>query len=478
MGKNLAVFLATARFVARFSIKTLSIMAKVSLFLDRRSTHPSVKILMNVGKENSMLATGVVLECCEQWQPDNLKGPVVGHTMAKIYNMQLRGKLTAAQEALAMLMLGKSGDFTIKDLKDEILSRIDPEKYSEAKKEKGEEELRKNGVLSVYRRFLATKDGRTWNIYETTLRRIREYCEDMRGTKEAKYYEQISRGGIGSDAGEKYLQLLQFSDINLDWIDGFVRRMEKTMDAASRSIHLRNLRAVNNYAVKYEYTNSYVWKRYTIEKKSSTVIPISDREFADLFSFDLSERGDLGMYRDIALLGFYLIGINIVDMHALTNADYRNGYIYYTRSKTKRKYCIKVEPEAAELIEKYRNEDKSPGAKLLSWAARYKTHMSFNQHMNEEGLQRIGPTEREKIEGSYHGRNHTIYHAIVPGMTYYRLRHYWGFVAAKIRIPKEVAALCLGHGKKTVTDVYYTFQQEDIDNANRKVIDYVIKLIK
>lgn len=452
-------------------------MAKVSLYLDCRKSKPSVKLLLNAGAKNSMIATGILLDCPEQWQPDEAKGPIFGHAMARAYNSKVRAMLQAAQDALSVLML-EGNEITIEALRWAVMKRIDPNRHERETAKADDEAMKRNGLLAVYRKFLTTKEGRTWEIYETTLRRIREYCEDMKGDGGSEDYARISRGGIGSDKGEQYLQRLQFSEITLDWIDGFERRLGRTMDVNARSIHLRNLRAVCNYALTYEYTTYYAWRRFTIKKKEGDVHPITDNQFRDLFSFDLSNRSDLQLYRDTALLGFLLIGINIVDLHALRNCDYRNGYIYYERAKTHRKYCIKVEPEAAELIEKYRNEDRSPGAKLLDWAARYKTHQSFNQHLNEEGLKRIGPTEREKIEGSYHGRNHIIYHPIVPDMTYYRMRHYWGFTAAKVGISKEVAALCLGHGKKTVTDVYYTFEQEDIDMANRKVIDHVMKLLK
>lgn len=451
-------------------------MAKVSLFLDRRKNKPSVKLLLNAGNRNAMIATGVVLDCPEQWQPDEPNGPIFGHAMARTYNSKVRSMIHAAQDALAVLVLEHT-DINIDILRSAVLKRIDPDRHEREKNKEEEESLKKNSVLTVYRKFLNTKEGRTWEIYETTLRRIREYCEDKKGDGSKEDYARISRGGIGSDKGEQYLQRLQFNEITLDWIDGFERRLSRTMDVNARSIHLRNLRAVCNYAVTYEYTTYYAWRRFTIKKKEGDVHPITDNQFRDLFTFDLTTRTDLQLYRDTALLGFYLIGMNIVDMHALRNCDYRNGYIYYERAKTHRKYCIKVEPEAEAIIEKYRNEDRSPGSKLLDWAARYKTHQSFNQHLNEEGLQRIGPTEREKIEGSYHGRNHIIYHPIVSDMTYYRMRHYWGFTAAKVGISKEVAALCLGHGKKTVTDVYYTFEQDDIDKANRKVIDHTNKLL-
>ncbi|MDO5760966.1 MAG: hypothetical protein Q4Q06_08060 [Bacteroidota bacterium] len=46
--------------------------------------------------------------------------------------------------------------------------------------------------------------------------------------------------------------------------------------------------------------------------------------------------------------------------------------------------------------------------------------------------------------------------------------------ASELDIPKEIIAKALGHGSKTVTDIYINFNTKKIDEANRKVIDYIL----
>lgn len=53
--------------------------------------------------------------------------------------------------------------------------------------------------------------------------------------------------------------------------------------------------------------------------------------------------------------------------------------------------------------------------------------------------------------------------------------HTWATLAAYLEIPKETIAAALGHGKKDVTDIYISFDQNKIDEANRRVIDYLNK---
>jgi len=51
--------------------------------------------------------------------------------------------------------------------------------------------------------------------------------------------------------------------------------------------------------------------------------------------------------------------------------------------------------------------------------------------------------------------------------------HSWAGIAAKkpIGASKAVIAQALGHGKITVTDTYFDYDNELVDDLNRKVLD-------
>lgn len=61
-----------------------------------------------------------------------------------------------------------------------------------------------------------------------------------------------------------------------------------------------------------------------------------------------------------------------------------------------------------------------------------------------------------------------------PGLTTYWARHTWVAIAASLDIPKDTIAAALGHGETTVTDIYIGFDQNKVDAANRKVLDWVL----
>lgn len=147
------------------------------------------------------------------------------------------------------------------------------------------------------------------------------------------------------------------------------------------------------------------------------------------------------------MLSFYLIGINNSDLYNLKGIE--DGRIEYRRNKTHKGYSIKVEPEALEIIERRRGEKK-----FLVYQERYGKPTSVNKTINMH-LKRIG-----ELIG-------------VPNLIMYHARHSWAGIAAKkpIGASKPLIAQALGHGRITVTDTYFDFDNELVDDLNRKVLD-------
>lgn len=64
--------------------------------------------------------------------------------------------------------------------------------------------------------------------------------------------------------------------------------------------------------------------------------------------------------------------------------------------------------------------------------------------------------------------------AAFPGLTTYWARHTWATIASELDIPIETIGLALGHKVgSSVTNIYIRYNPAKIDDANRKVIDYV-----
>ena len=62
---------------------------------------------------------------------------------------------------------------------------------------------------------------------------------------------------------------------------------------------------------------------------------------------------------------------------------------------------------------------------------------------------------------------------IAEGMTVYTARYTFASIGAELEIPRETIVLCLGHSWEDVTDHYIAYGTKRIDDAVRKIIDYV-----
>ena len=218
----------------------------------------------------------------------------------------------------------------------------------------------------------------------------------------------------------------------------------------ARAIHLRNIRAVFNKAIDEEVIGLelYPFRRFKIEKERTRKRAVSLAQLRVLFDYPCETVAEEWAV-DVSRLIFYLIGINTVDLFYLE--EYDGEYIHYRRAKTGTLYSIKVEPEAAALLEKYRGREH-----LLNFRERFKHLESFKAKINKT-LKGIASKDSR-----------------IPVMTSYTFRHTWATLAAELDIPKETIAAGLGHAQNaTVTDVYIDFNRKKVDAANRRVLDYV-----
>lgn len=285
-----------------------------------------------------------------------------------------------------------------------------------------------------YEQFMESKTNRgTRGVYKHTLDRIRAF--------------------------DKNVDNKMFEDIDLKWLTDFEAFCAKTACKNARNIHLRNIRAVFNNAIDYEITTAYPFRRFKIRPEATRKRSMSIEELRRLFDYPVEDYAEI--YRDMFRLIFMLVGINSVDLHGLKSIT-RDGRIEYKRAKTGRLYSIKVEPEAMEIINKYR------GVKgLLCIADRWSDSRNF-RHQCNKALQKIGQVERKG-----RGGKKTIT-AEFEGVTTYWARHTWATIAASLDIPKDTIAAALGHGGDTVTDIYIDFDQKKVDAANRRVLDWVL----
>ena len=265
---------------------------------------------------------------------------------------------------------------------------------------------------------------------------------------------------------EEYDSYCTFESMDKSWLENFEAWMAKTMKINAYAIHLRNVRTVFNYAINEEYTTLYPFRKFKIKKEETRKRSLTIEQLRVLRNYPCEAYQE--RYRDLFMLMFYLIGINASDLFLARKKDVVNGRLEYKRNKTGRLYSIKIEPEAQEIIDRYSGNEKN--GYLLNVMDDYSNYKDFLHRMGI-GLKQIGDTERKGLGGEKNRK------PLFPDLSSYWSRHTWATIAASLDIPKEVIAHALGHSwaDGTTTDIYIKFDERKIDNANRKVIDYVSK---
>ncbi len=382
---------------------------KLSLYLDTRHGKEVSPLKFAIRRKNAAvyLPTNINLSP-GQW--DARAQRVVKHPSRAAFNSYLMRRYLDIEEAL----LGMQR-MPLAEIRRELLARFyEPEKP------------KASAFLPYFERVMnSRRRENTRNTYYCTLQALRAWCP-----------------GLASVA---------FEDINRQWLDDFVGWCGRVRGNSpnTQCMYLRCIRAVFNVAIDEEATTAYPFRRYKIKMQPTAKRSLELPALRELWR--LRPDTPQGCWAlDYFRLIFLLMGINVTDLYGLRPEDYSGGRLSYRRAKTGHLYDIKVEPETAALIERYR----SPGGVwLLDLHDRYSTSRRAITSLN------------------------VALHAL-PGfgqLTTYWARHSWATTAAELDVPKEVIAEGLGHSSGSVTDIYIRFDRSKVDVANRRVIDAVTK---
>lgn len=287
---------------------------------------------------------------------------------------------------------------------------------------------------------------------------IRKIAETKGRYNTQRNYERVAR------AIEIYDKDCTFESVDKKWIVSYIdheRRKGRKDNGIQTDIQI--LKFVFNRAIEDEITDKFPFRGVSVKKDQTKKRCLSLEQLRAIRDFKLT--GKKAMYRDCFMLSFYLIGINISDLLFLPKTALKNGRIIYKRNKTGKLYDIKVEPEAMEIIARHKSRKKD---RLLSFLEEGDATITntFANNLTRH-LRTIGEKER-------HSYYVTVHH-IEEGITSYWSRHTWATMASELDIPMEVIGRSLGHSlwDNAVTSTYIKYDTKKIDEANRKVIDYL-----
>lgn len=407
-------------------------MATTKLYLDTRGIEGNepapLKICITKHGHSAYLGIDIKIQP-SQWDARGQK--VIDVPNKRMLNSYIANKKLQVDNAL--MELTSKGEFhllTATQIKNKLAAYLEPETE------------KTNLFLSRFRKYMNSRTSkRTREIYATTLKKILDY--------------------------DKRAEELSFERISKDWLMGLEQYlMEQGLVKNSRNIHFRNIRAVINDAIDNEITTHYPMRKFDINPEETEKRSLSVEELRKLFNYKVEPWQQ--KYLDYFKLTFYLIGINPTDLCQISADSVKDGRLVYQRHKTGRLYNIKIEPEAWDIINKYK------GNKLLvNFTENMADYKNFVGKANK-ALKKIGKVEHT-LNATKTKRNKFVYRPVFPNLSLYWARHTWATIAYSIGIPDEMIAAALGHshGNRT-TAIYIDKSIANIDVVNRKVIDFVL----
>lgn len=283
-----------------------------------------------------------------------------------------------------------------------------------------------------------------------------EYGESRRTPKTQESYAYCAKA-LRSYCWARGLMTLTFSDVNYGRLTDFARWLA----ANGRGDATRHM--MESY-VRAAYKDAQ--KRHIISREddpyfdySIAPVPQKDidcltaKQMAKLMRLEI-QQPHMQMARDMALISFYLCGANPIDLYEMGEA--KDGDCVFVRHKVnrhlKREICIRIEPELAALIEKY----KGDGRMFL-----------FKQtYPNFDGF-------RHKIAH----RLRALQEPLGVAVSMPKIRRTWATIAGELECPENVINHSMGHVVGTVNARFYERYDWSLTAKwNRKIIDYILQL--
>lgn len=402
-------------------------MAKIKFYLDKRKKNSLGNFPLKLSVSHNGERQYVLLEIFlkeNQWDADQ-EIVTNKHRQHRRLNTKLTEIFERCEVIINELQISKpAAEITAQLIKDEINKQLFGKEIK----------AKRATFVATLEKFASFKKEGTRNLYLQTLARLRAF--------------------------DKKIDDYNFEDITREWLLEFNSFMTGTSQSQNyRNIHLRNIRAIFNYAIQEDITRHYPFKHIKIKaiKTAKRSLPID--KLRELLNYPVEEYAK--EYLDMFKLMIFLCGINPADLFNLKETI--DGRIVYNRAKTSRLYNIKIEPEALEILDRWKGENF-----LLRIGDRYQDYKNYIHRMNN-ALKKIGPFERKGRGGKKE------FQPICAELSCYWARHTWATIAAELDIPDETISLALGHGPENpTTDIYIRRNLKKIDNANRKVIDYIL----
>ncbi len=229
------------------------------------------------------------------------------------------------------------------------------------------------------------------------------------------------------------------------------------------AIKMRAIRAIYNFAIQRNLAieESYPFKDYKISKLKGKGLKkaLSFPEVLEIIKLDLNKYPHLTNCKHYFTFSFYTRGMNFTDMLWLEWKNVTEDRIYYTRSKTKGNFTIKILPPVRDILNYYK--ERSLNTKYV-FPLLLSDDLTYAQVANRKHktLQRYNKELKEIAQ---------ICNINKP-LTSYVARHSFANSLKQKGVATDVISESMGHQNLAITQAYL----KELDNS---VLDEASELL-
>ena len=228
-------------------------------------------------------------------------------------------------------------------------------------------------------------------------------------------------------------------------------------------VPMRALRALFNFAIERGLVKEefYPFKVYKISKLKGKGLKkaLSMEQVKKIVSLDLEKYPWLINSRNFFVFSFYTRGMNFADMMKLEWKQIQDDKLYYTRSKTKGTFIIKIVPPVRDILNFYKEQKRDTKYVLPILLHDNLTHSQIANRKHKV-LQRYNLQLKEIAEIC--GINKTL--------SSYVARHSFANCMKQKGVATDIISESLGHQNMAVTQAYL----KELDSS---VLDEAVELL-
>ena len=300
-----------------------------------------------------------------------------------------------------------------------------------------------------------TKPTKRKTVGELFIERIQE-LKDTKRLGYAESHETVYHSLLNFNG---HLDIY-FSEIDKEWLQKYEAWLRKIGNKENTiGIRFRTLRAVYNIAMEKQFVKPecYPFRSYKVSKlhQDTAKRALTKNDVLDIINYQAQSKKC--RYRqltvDLFAFSYFMGGINFKDIAYLKDENIIDNRLSYIRRKTKQLITLPLQPQAIEIISKYKSADNPYLFPILS------SHpLTENQQRNR--IRQAAKSVNRNLKAIGEELNLPI------DLTTYVARHSFATVLKRSGVNTSIICEAMGHSSEKVTQIYLdSFENEQVDAA-------------